>query len=150
LAKALPNAVFIHCHREPIDNCFSIHRIPFDEKQTYAHSLDSLGKYYLNYREMMAEWHRLYPGRVLDVSYEDTVTDFRAQCERMLNFLGLEFEPELLQFYRSNSLVKTPSASQVREPIYRDSVASWKKYEAFLSPLREALAETIAEADNTE
>ncbi len=139
MARALPNALFIHCHREPIDNCFSIHRIPFDEKQTYAHSLESLGKYYLQYRKLMAAWHKLYPDRILDVSYEETVEDLRAQCERMLEFLGLEFEPQLLEFYQARGLVKTPSASQVREPIYKDSVASWKKYEPYMQPLKTIL-----------
>ena len=139
LARALPQARFIHCQREPMDNLFSIHRIPFDENQTYAHSQESLADYYLQYREMMAVWKALYPGRILDVSYEDTVTDLELQCRNMLNFLDLQFEPQLLEFYQASGLVKTPSASQVREPIYRDSVASWKRYEEQVQPVRRAL-----------
>lgn len=140
LAMALPQARFIHCRREPMDNLFSIHRIPFDENQTYAHSQESLADYYLQYLEMMDVWRQLFGQRILDVSYEDTVTDLEAQCRNILEFLGLNFEPQLLEFYQASGLVKTPSASQVREPIYRDAIASWKKYEEQLQPLRIALA----------
>lgn len=135
LALALPGAKFIHCHRDPIANCFSIHRMPFDEKQTYAHDLVALGKYYTRYWKFMQRWHELFPGRILDVRYEDTVGDTESQARRMLDFLGLGFEQQVLDFHKTRRLVKTPSASQVRQPIYKDSIAAWKKYEKHLAPL---------------
>ena len=137
LALALPNARFIHCHRDPVANCFSIHRMPFDEKQTYAHSLESLGQYYTRYWQFMRDWHSLFPGRILDVRYEDTVADIEAQSRRLLGFLDLDFEESVLDFYKTKRIVKTPSASQVREPIYKDSISAWKKYESHLGPLIE-------------
>ncbi len=139
LALALPNARFIHCHRDPVANCFSIHRMPFDEKQTYAHDLVALGKYYTRYWKFVRRWHALFPGRILDIRYEDTVADIEKQSRRLLGFLDLPFEAGVLDFYKTKRLVKTPSASQVREPIYKDSVAAWKKYERHLSPLIENL-----------
>ncbi len=135
LSLALPDARFIHCHRDPVANCFSIHRMPFDEKQTYAHSLEALGKYYTRYWRFMQSWHDLFPGRILDMRYEDTVADIEAQSRRMLGFLGLPFEEGVLEYHKTKRLVKTPSASQVRQPIYKDRLAAWKKYEKFLSPL---------------
>jgi tetratricopeptide (TPR) repeat protein len=135
LALALPGAKFIHCHRDPVANCFSIHRMPFDEKQTYAHSLESLGRYYTRYWLLMQDWHQMFPGRILDVRYEDTVADIESQSRRMLDFLDLEFEEQVLDFYKTRRIVKTPSASQVRQPIYKDSVAAWKNYEKHLGPL---------------
>ena len=135
LALALPNARFIHCHRDPVANCFSIHRMPFDEKQTYAHSLESLGRYYTRYWQFMRDWHTLFSGRILDVRYEDTVADIEAQSRRLLAFLDLDFEDSVLDFYKTKRIVKTPSASQVREPIYKDSISAWKKYESHLGPL---------------
>jgi tetratricopeptide (TPR) repeat protein len=135
LGLALPGARFIHCHREPIANCYAIHRMPFDEKQTYAHDLAALGKYYTRYWRLMQHWKALFPERILDVSYEDTVSDIETQSRRMLAFLGLDFEEAVLEFYQTQRLVKTPSASQVREPIYRDSIAAWKTYEKYLGPL---------------
>ncbi len=137
LSLALPNAKFIHCHRDPVQNCFSIHRMPFDEKQTYAHSLESLGRYYTRYWQFMRDWHEMFPGRILDVLYEDTVADIETQSHRLLDFLDLEFEGGVLDFYKTKRIVKTPSASQVRQPIYKDAVAAWKNYEKHLGPLQE-------------
>ncbi len=137
LGLALPEAKFIHCHRDPIANCFSIHRMPFDEKQTYAHSLEALGKYYTRYWRFMRSWHELFPSRILDMRYEDTVADIETQSRRMLDFLDLPFEEGVLDYHKNKRLVKTPSASQVRQPIYKDRLAAWKKYEKYLGPLIE-------------
>ena len=137
LGLALPDARFVHCHRDPIANCFSIHRMPFDEKQTYAHSLAALGTYYTRYWNFMQRWRALFPGRILDMCYEDTVANIETQSRRMLDFLGLPFEEGVLEFHKTKRLVKTPSASQVRQPIYKDRLAAWKKYEKYLGPLIE-------------
>lgn len=137
LGLALPEAKFIHCHRDPVANCWSIHRMPFDEKQTYAHSLESLGKYYTRYWNFMRSWHEMFPGRILDMCYEDTVADIETQSRRMLDFLELPFEEAVLDYHKTERLVKTPSASQVRQPIYKDRLAAWKKYEKYLEPLKE-------------
>jgi len=88
---------------------------------------------------MMNQWKDMYPNRILDVHYEDTVADIEAQCVHLVEFLGLDFEPEMLEFYSSERLVRTPSASQVRRPIYKTSVQAWKKYEQHLQPLVSAL-----------
>ena len=135
LALTLPEARFIHCHRDPVANCFAIHRIPFDKRQSYAHDLAALGQFYSRYHRLMQRWHELFPGRILDVCYEDTVGDIETQSRRILDFLELPFEEEVLSFYATKRVVKTPSASQVREPIYKSSVAAWKKYEKHLQPL---------------
>ncbi|MEL7186700.1 MAG: sulfotransferase [Pseudomonadota bacterium] len=139
LALALPQARFIHCHRDPVANCFSIHRMPFDDKQTYAHNLESLGTYYSRYWNLMLAWHDMFPGRILDCRYEDTVDDIESQSRRILDFLDLEFEEQVLEFHKTKRIVKTPSASQVRQPIYKDSVAAWKHYEKHLQPLIQSL-----------
>ena len=139
LGLALPGAKFIHCHRDPVQNCFSIHKMPFDKKQAYAHSQEALGLYYNRYWKLMQRWKAQFPGRILDVRYEDTVADIESQGRRMLGFLDLPFEESVLDFYKTERLVKTPSASQVRQPIYGDAVQAWRKYEQHLGPLIEAL-----------
>ena len=141
LAIALPRARFIYCRRDAVANCWAIHRIPFDEKQTYAHSLTALGQYYRRHCDLVERWQSLFPGRILTVRYEDTVADVEAQSRRVLDFLDLAFEPEVLAFHETRRLVKTPSASQVRRPIYTESVAAWKRYEKHLGPLIEALGD---------
>ena len=139
LGLALPGAKFIHCHRDPVQNCFSIHKMPFDKKQAYAHSQEALGLYYNRYWTLMQRWKAQFPGRILDVRYEDTVAYIETQGRRMLDFLDLPFEESVLDFYKTKRLVKTPSASQVRQPIYGDAVQAWRKYEQHLGPLIEAL-----------
>jgi tetratricopeptide (TPR) repeat protein len=139
LAEVFPGAKFIHCRRNPMDNCFSIFKLSFADHQDYAHELAALGHHYQLYAGMMDKWKAVYPNRILDVHYEDTVADIESQCAQLVAFLGLTFEPEMLEFYSSERLVRTPSASQVRQPIYKTSVRAWKKYEQHLQPLVSAL-----------
>ena len=146
LAEVFPGAKFIHCRRDPMDNCFSIFKLAFADDQDYAHDLTALGQHYRLYEEMMDAWQEMYSGRILDVHYEETVADIEGQCGRLVKFLGLNFEPKMLEFYSSERLVRTPSASQVRRPIYKSSVQAWKKYEKHLQPLVLALGAEIKEA----
>jgi tetratricopeptide (TPR) repeat protein len=139
ISLALPQAKFIHCHRDPIDTCFSIFKIPFGNNQSYAHDLASLGKHYGSYLVLMQEWKHLLGDRILDVSYEETVSDIEGQSRRILEFLGLPFEETVLDFHESKDLVRTPSTSQVRKPIYKSAVQAWKRYEEYLGPLIENL-----------
>jgi hypothetical protein len=83
----------------------------------------------------MTQWETMYSSRILNVRYEDTVENIQTQCERLLNFLELDFDENMLSFYKSKRQVRTPSASQVRQPIYKTSVSAWKKYETHLQPL---------------
>jgi tetratricopeptide (TPR) repeat protein len=140
LAQALPDAKFVHCTRDPISNCFSIYRLPFATSQTYAHSLLSLGQYYRHYQHLMERWQSLFPGRILDVAYENTVTDIEGQTEGLLSFLELPFEPEMLKFHETQRLVRTPSADQVRQKLYTHALEAWRPYESELDELRTGLA----------
>ena len=142
LAEVFPSAKFIHCSRNPMYNCFSIFKLAFADDQDYAHDLKSLGDHYRLYKGLMDQWKEMYPQRILDVRYEDTVSDIQEQCVRLVEFLDLDFEPEMLEFYSTKRLVRTLSASQVRKPIYKSSVQAWKKYEQHLQPLVEALRST--------
>ena len=143
LAEVFPSAKFIHCSRNPMDNCFSIFKLAFTDDQDYAHGLKSLGDHYRLYKGLMDQWKELYPQRILEVRYEDTVSNIQGQCVRLVEFLGLAFEPEMLEFHSTERLVRTPSASQVRKPIYKSSVEAWRKYEQYLKPLSEALGEGL-------
>jgi len=139
LALALPHAKFVLCHRDPVDVCFSIYKLPFSGPQAYAHDLHALGHQYSCYQKLMDGWQRLFPGRILNVSYEDTVVDVETQSRTLLHFLDLPFEQDVLNFHQSKRLVRTPSASQVRQPIYKSALQAWKKYQNHLGPLLQAL-----------
>lgn len=88
----------------------------------------------------MEHWALVVPGRMIEVVYEDTVANVEMQSRRLLGFLGLPFDEAVLEFHKTRRIVKTPSASQVREPLYKESVAAWMRYERQLAPLINALA----------
>jgi Flp pilus assembly protein TadD len=145
---ALPNATIIHAVRDPVDTCMSSFAVNFTRGNEHAYDLAELGRYYRHYRALMAHWHAvLPPGRILDVHYEELVGDLEGVARRLLAHCGLTWDARCLEFHRTERPVRTASASQVRRPIYRDSVGRWRKYEAFIAPL---LAELdLVEAPDT-
>lgn len=141
LALALPHARFIHCCRNPIDTCFSIFKLPFPQGQDYAHDLRYLGQQYRAYWQLMQQWKVLFGERIYSLHYENIVVDSEAQIGLLCDFLDLPFESSMLQFYTAKNLVRTPSASQVRQPLYSNSVAAWRPYSDHLKPLLTALGD---------
>ncbi len=133
---ALPNATIIHAVRDPVDTCVSSFATHFTRGHEHTWDLAELGRYYRHYRELMAHWHDvLPPGRILDVRYEELVADLEGVSRRIVSHCGLAWDARCLDFHRTERQVCTASATQVRKPIYRDSVGRWHKYEAFLGPL---------------
>ena len=135
----LPNAKFIDARRHPLDSCFGGYKQLFFKGQPFTYDLVELGEYYLEYRRMMAHWHQLLPGKILEVHYEDMVTDQEAQTRRLLEHCGVAWEPGCLAFHETERAVNTASSEQVRQPIYANSVQSWRHFEAHLGPLIEVL-----------
>lgn len=133
---ALPNAKIIHAVRDAADTCVSCFATHFTNGHEHTYDLAELGRYYRHYRALMAHWHDvLPPGRIMDVHYEDLVTDLEAVARRMIAHCGLAWDARCLDFHRTQRPIRTASATQVRKPLYRDSVARWRKYEPFLAPL---------------
>jgi hypothetical protein len=91
----------------------------------------------------MDHWDRVLPGRVLRVEYEDVVADTERQIRRLLDYCGLPFEEQCLRFYETERAVRTPSAEQVRQPIYRAGLEQWRHYERHLGPLKKALGPVL-------
>jgi len=141
IAMMLPNARFIDARRHPMACCFSGFKQLFAEGQEFSYRLEDIGRYYREYVELMAHWDAVLPDRVLRVDYEAVVDDLDTQVRRMLNFLELPFEAGCLEFHRTQRLVRTASAEQVRQPINTQGVAQWRHYAPWLAPLRDALGE---------
>jgi tetratricopeptide (TPR) repeat protein len=138
---ALPDAAIIHAVRDPADTCLSSFSTHFSNGNEHSYDLAELGRYYRHYRQLMAHWHDvLPPGRILDVHYEDVVADVEKAARRIIGHCGLDWDPRCLDFHRTERTVKTASAAQVRKPIYKNSIARWRKYEAFIGPLLAELA----------
>ena len=142
-ALILPEARFIHCRRNPVDNCLSIFRLPFDAHQTYAHSLSSLRDFYAHYQRLMAHWRSSLGNRILDVQYESVVAELEPEARAMLAHIGASYDPAVLLFHETERVVRTPSAGQVRQPIYGDSVAYWARYGSRMDILQPLLTSDV-------
>ncbi|MBT4906807.1 MAG: tetratricopeptide repeat protein [Rhodospirillaceae bacterium] len=140
IATLFPNAKIIHCRRDPRDTCLSIFFGDFVGSHPYSYDLTNLGRYHRQYERLMAHWHEVLPGRILDVSYEDLVDQQEDGSRRMVAFCDLDWEARCLEFHKTSRNVKTRSNAQVRQPIYRSSIERWRPYEAHLEPLFAALS----------
>lgn len=139
-----PNAVIFHCKREPRDVAVSNYITDYAAKfggMGFAYDLGWIGAQLVDHDRLMAHWHEVFPGQIFEVSYEELVEDTETWARRMIAFLGLEWEAGVLDFQDLDRPVKTASAWQVRQPIYKTSKERWKRYKAHLGQLEEALSE---------
>jgi hypothetical protein len=138
-ARALPNAAIVCLRRNPMDtvlanfrNLFAIGSRYYD----YSYDLLDIAAYYARFDRLMAFWREALPGRILELDYEALVENQEGETRRLLAHCGLDWSDECLDFHTHSGAVSTPSAAQVRRPIYRDSVARWRKHADALAPVR--------------
>jgi len=142
---ALPNARIIHLRRNPADTCLSIYFQHFEATVSYANDLEDLAHYYTQYLRVMAHWRSILPEQVLlEVPYEGLVAHQEAWSRRMLEFIGLPWDPRCLEFHKTNRTVITASKWQVRQALMSSSVERWRNYEKFLGPLRRLMESDAA------
>ena len=139
ILRAFPKARIVHLTRHPLAACYAIHKTRFFRGFAFARDLGELGDFYVGYRRLMAHWHRVLPGRILDVAYEDIVTAQEATTRRLLDYCDLPFEQACLDFHTTPGAVRTASVVQVRQPLYDSSLDRWRHYAEGLAPLRERL-----------
>jgi tetratricopeptide (TPR) repeat protein len=139
----LPNSKIIDARRDPMACCFSGFKQLFGEGQEFSYSLSNIGTYYQHYVKLMDHWQQLFPNEILLVNHEDVVSDTTAQIKRMLTFCGLDFEQACVDFHKNKRAVKTPSAQQVRQPIYTSGIEQWKSFEPYLDELKQALSKPV-------
>ncbi len=144
ILRALPQAKVLHMVREPMDTCFSNLKEPF--AGAYPHSYDQveMAGHYRNYCRLMAHWHSRFPGRILDVNYRELVSEPQRVASEVLTHCGLPWDGNVLEIAKSEESVATASAMQVREPIHQRFLGQWRRYEAELAPMREALGAYVA------
>jgi tetratricopeptide (TPR) repeat protein len=139
IAAILPNAKIVNARRHPLDSCMGCFKQLFYKGQSFTYDLVELGEYYLEYERLMAHWHDILPGKVLDIHYEKMVADQENQTRRLIEHCGLPWEDQVLRFYETDRAVVTASSEQVRQPIYSKSVNSWRRFENHLEPLIDVL-----------
>jgi len=137
----LPNAKIIDTRRDPMDTCFSCFKQFFARGQLFTYSLEDLGNYYSDYIRAMNHWHNIYGKDILTVHYDNVINKTEETIRELIDYCNLPFEQECLEFYKSSRPVKTPSAEQVRQPIYKSGLNYWKNYENYLSPLKKIIDE---------
>jgi tetratricopeptide (TPR) repeat protein len=140
----LPNARIIDARRDPLSCCFSNLKQLFAHGQEFAYSAEDIARYYRTYLDLMNHWDAVLPGRILRVQHEDVVDDLETNVRRILDHCGLPFQQSCVDFHQTRRSVRTPSSEQVRQPIFRDGLESWKRYEPFLGPLKAALGDALA------
>ncbi len=134
---ALPRARIIHMSRHPIDTCLSIYFQNFFNLGPYANDLHALAHYYQEYRRIAQVWRTMLPASaLLEVPYEGLVTEQERWTRRMLDFVGLPWDPACLDFHQAERAVITASRWQVRQPIHLGSMQRWRHYEKYVSPLK--------------
>tara|TARA_B100001179_G_scaffold67699_1_gene47337 strand:+ start:77 stop:511 length:435 start_codon:yes stop_codon:yes gene_type:complete len=134
----MPDAIPLTVVWAAISNCFS-------RGQNFTYDMLDLAHYYQQYDAMMKHWQEVLPGKVLDVHYEETVDDLESQVRRILNFCGLPFEQNCVDFHQTERAVKTASSEQVRQPIYTGALGTWRRYEKYLDLWQEQLGDIVDE-----
>ena len=137
----LPNAKIIDTRRDPMDTCFSCFKQFFARGQLFTYSMEDLGNYYTDYIRAMNHWHKVYGKDIFTVHYDDVINKTEETIRELIDYCNLPFEQECLEFYKSSRPVKTPSAEQVRQPIYKSGLNYWKNYEKHLLPLKKIIDE---------
>ncbi|WP_354292017.1 sulfotransferase [Sphingomonas sp. PvP055] len=139
IARALPHASIVCLRRNPMDTVWSNYKNLFATTSAYyaySHDLVDTARYYARFDRLMALWDRLLPGRVLQLGYEALVAQQERESRRLFAHCGLDWTDSALDFHTNTAAVATPSAAQVRRPMYRDSVERWRAHETTLAPVR--------------
>jgi len=135
-----PQAIILHSVRDPVDNCLAYFRKLFRTGNELSYDLRDIGAQYVRYRAMMAHWETVLPGRIVSVSHEELVADPDSRIRWLVeDACGLKWDDGCLNFHQTKRAVRTASVVQVRQPIFRTSVARWRRYQRHLGPLFEAL-----------
>jgi hypothetical protein len=134
LVTLFPQARVIHCRRDLRDVAVSCWFTQFSQIE-WCCRFDHIAARMRDYRRIMHHWRQVLPVPMLEMDYEALVTDQERESRRLVEFLGLDWDPACLAFHKSDRLVRTASVTQVRQPIYARSVDRWRRYEAELGPL---------------
>ena len=144
---AFPRATIIHCRRAAIDTALSIHQTHFHPGLAFPTGGAELVAYFGSYRRLTDHWRRVLPAdRFIEVDYEGLTRAPEPAIRRIIACCGLSWDDACLRPEHNPRAVKTPSKWQTRQPIYRDSVERWRRYEPWLGPLR-ALLDGVSEPD---
>jgi tetratricopeptide (TPR) repeat protein len=136
ILAALPNAKIIHIVRNPMDACFASFKQLFADAYPHSYEQKEMARHHARYRHLMQLWRERFPGRFLDLAYEDLASDIEPNARKLIDFLDLPWEDACLSFHKQRAAVTTASAVQVREAAHTRSIGRWRRYEKQLQPMR--------------
>ena len=139
ILSAIPEAKIIHIKRDARAICWSNYKHYFSAGNGFSFDQDDLVKFYTLYSEMMEFWHKLFPKKIYDISYEELTKNQKNETHKLLNYCELDWDDNCLNFHKNTRGVVTASSSQVRQKMYQGSSEAWKKYESNLKPIIEGL-----------
>jgi tetratricopeptide (TPR) repeat protein len=122
ISMMFPKARILHCTRNPFDTCLSNYFQNFNDSYEYSFDLRHIGNYYSEYTRLMAHWREALPMPMLEINYEDTVTDLERTARQMLDFLGLDWDERCLAPHTNPRTMATASMWQVRQPVYKHAL----------------------------
>lgn len=134
MTRMFPNAKFFHCVRDPRDVAVSCWMTDFRSIR-WANDIKHIASRLNEYKKVMKYWEQFFGDLIVEVNYEDTVQDFEATARRIIDACGIPWDPACLEFYRTSRRVRTASVTQVRQPIYKKSLARWKNYQDYLADM---------------
>lgn len=141
ITQILPDAKIVHCMRDPLDTGLSIFFTDFAASQPFSTNLASIGRYIAAYQALMKHWHSVSPIEILDLPYQDLIYDQEASTRRLIEFCGLPWDDQCLNYHKTQRYISTPSDWQVRQPIYDRSIGRWHHYEKHIASLKSAIEE---------
>ncbi len=131
-----PRARILHIRRHPLDTCLSIYFQNFFNMGPYANDFGNLAHYYEEYLRVMAHWRAILPpAALLEIPYEGLLADQEGWTRRMLDFIGVPWDPRCLDFHQTERVVITASRWQVRQRLNSSSAGRWRNYARHLAPL---------------
>ena len=147
---ALPAAKIILVQRRPMDACWAMYKALFHNKFAFSYDQIEVAEYYLAFHRLSEHWRAVLPkDALLEINYEDIVNDQAAASRKMIDFVGLAWDDDVLRFNESSVPSATASAVQVRRPIYASSVGKWRSYAERLTAMRDRLLRDMPEAELT-
>lgn len=134
-----PKANIIHVVRSPLDTCLSCY-FQYFNSVPWANDLSWISRHYKLYKRAMAYWEKELPeGKVIEVKYEELVSDIELQARRLIDGIGLKWDPACLEFYKHKGNISTASVWQARQPVYTSSKKRWANYAFHIESLANEL-----------
>lgn len=144
IIRFFPNAKFVFSVRNPFDvilSCFMQQFSPNDSMMNFL-TLKDASYFYDISMTLYKKYYQLFPDNIFEIKYENLIFNFEENIKKLLNFLNLNWENDLKEFYKTatkRGIISTPSYNQINKPLYKKSINNYKNYITYFSNIDEIL-----------